>query len=216
MIPYDPPQHYKDAFNCPLCGAYAAHRWATLCDDPQDQIGGGLATATCKHCDKYSIWHRQRMIYPTTGAAPLPNPDLPDDITADYEEARSISTLSPRGAAALLRLAIQKLCNHLCAEGKTLNDQIAFLVKQGLDPLLQKSLDSVRVIGNEAVHPGQIDLKDDEGTASTLFDLVNLVAERMITYPKRIEELYQRLPEDKRKAIDDRDTPKPGGGPTGS
>jgi hypothetical protein len=216
LIPYEPPGHNKEAFNCPLCGAYADHGWQALWNDPDDQRGGHLDVAVCRHCKKYSIWHRLRMIYPTSGAAPLPNPDLPDDIRADYEEARSISSLSPRGAAALLRLAMEKLCGHLNAKGRDLNAQIAFLVQQGLDPLIQQSLDSVRVVGNEAVHPGQIDLKDDEQTAATLFELVNLIAERMITYPKRIEEAYQRLPEDKRKAIDDRDRPKPQSGPSTS
>ena len=216
MIPYEPPGHDKEAFNCPLCGAYATHDWTRLWNDPNDQSGGHLVAAICAHCQKYSIWHRLRMIYPTSGAAPLPNPDLPDDIRADYEEARSIGSLSPRGAAALLRLAMEKLCNHVCPKKQSLNDQIAFLVKQGLDPLIQESLDTVRVIGNEAVHPGQIDLKDDEETAARLFELVNIVAERMISHPKRIKDIYQRLPEGKRKAIEDRDTPKPGGGPTTS
>lgn len=207
MIPYEAPEHLKEAFNCPLCGAYASQQWVDLVQDPTESRGGRLQSCVCRRCKEYSIWHRRRMVYPTSGAAPFPNTDLPDEIQADYEEARSIASLSPRGAAALLRLAIEKLCNHLGAKGKDLNDQIAYLVKQGLDPMVQESLDSVRVIGNEAVHPGQIDLKDDEETAVSLFELVNLVADRTITYPKRAEEVYQRLPESKRKAIEERDRP---------
>lgn len=49
------------------------------------------------------------MHFPTSGSAPLPAPDLPEDIWGDYEEARQIVDASPRGACALLRRAIEKL-----------------------------------------------------------------------------------------------------------
>jgi hypothetical protein len=64
------------------------------------------------------------------------------------------------------------------------------------------------VIGNNAVHPGQIELRDDRATAEELFALVNLIAERMISQPKHIEAMYSRLPESKRKEIERRDAPK--------
>jgi hypothetical protein len=110
-----------------------------------------------------------------------------------------------RGAAALLRLAIQKLCKHLGEKGKNIDNDIGALVEKGLDGRIQKALDIVRVIGNNAVHPGQIDLRDDRATAEELFDLVNLIAETMINQPKHIEELYDRLPQGAREAIEKRD-----------
>jgi hypothetical protein len=91
------------------------------------------------------------------------------------------------------------------AHGKDINDDIANLVKKGLAPLVQKALDSVRVIGNEAVHPGKLDLKDDRDTATRLFKLVNIIAEQMISNPKHVDELYAKLPEAKREAIEKRD-----------
>jgi hypothetical protein len=145
------------------------------------------------------------MIYPIVGVAPLANPDLPPDIKSDYDEARSISSMSPRGAAALLRLAIQKICIYLGGQGKDLNSDIAALVKKGLPEKVQKSLDTVRVIGNEALHPGQMDLRDDAKTVSQLFGLVNLIADVMITQPKKIDQIFEGLPESKREAIRKRD-----------
>jgi hypothetical protein len=145
------------------------------------------------------------MIYPPYLRGPPPNEDMPEDTKRDYEEARAITATSPRGAAALLRLVIQKLCIHLGEKGKDLNVDIANLVKKGLPAVIQKSLDSVRVIGNEAVHPGQMDLKDDKDTVVSLFDLVNLIADVMITKPKKIEKIYQSLPESKREEINKRD-----------
>jgi hypothetical protein len=145
------------------------------------------------------------VLYPPLRVGIEPNVDLPPDILRDYDEARSILDASPRGAAALLRLAIQKLCAHLGEAGKNINDDIASLVKKGLDKRVQQALDIVRVVGNDAVHPGQIDLRDDRDAATKLFGLVNLIAEKMITEPKHVEALYGSLPEVKRQAIEKRD-----------
>lgn len=60
------------------------------------------------------------------------------------------------------------------------------------------------MIGNNAVHPGQIDLKDDNATALGLFVLLNLIIERNTAVPKRIETLYATLPETALEAIERR------------
>ena len=130
------------------------------------------------------------------------------DVRRDYEEAGTILDASPRGAAALLRLAVEKLCKGLGEPGRDLNADIASLVAKGLDQRVQQALDVVRVIGNNSVRPGQIDLRDDRATAETLFGLVNLICEKMITEPKHVDELYTKLPEAARQAIEKRDTRK--------
>ena len=53
--------------------------------------------------------------------------------------------------------------------------------------------------------PRQIDMKDDQATAMKLFGLVNLIADIMVTQPKRIDEMYAGLPEKDREAIERRD-----------
>ena len=112
----------------------------------------------------------------------------------------------------MLRLSIQKLCKFLGGKGKNIDDDIAALVKKGLDPRVQQALDVVRVVGNNAVHPGQLDLRDDHATAEKLFGLVNVIAEIMITQPKHIAELYGGLPPGALEAIARRDA-KPEGEP---
>ena len=107
----------------------------------------------CFHCQDIAIWIYDRLVWPQTGKAPLPNPDLPDDVRTDYEEASAILDLSPRGAAALLRLSIQKLCKHVGGKGDNVNDDIAFLMEKGLPVQVQQALDAIRVIGNNAIHP---------------------------------------------------------------
>ncbi len=164
-----------------------------------------LHLSKCFTCEEIAVWVYDRLLYPPQRIGPEPNEDLPEAVKTDYDEARSILNLSPRGAAALLRLCVEKLCTHLKAVGSTLDETIADLVKNGLNVRVQKSLDAVRVIGNEAVHPGQMDLKDDRDTAETLFKLVNLIAEKMISEPKRVDAVYGSLPPAKREAIERRD-----------
>ena len=154
----------------------------------------------------YSLWLNEKIIYPDSTGIQEPNNDLEDDIRDDYLEAASIVNKSPRGAVALLRLAIQKLCKQLGEDGRNINKDIASLVEKGLPATIQQALDIVRVIGNDAVHPGQIDLKDNQQVANKLFELINIIAHVMITQPKEISALYETLPEEKREAIKTRDS----------
>jgi len=209
IIPYTPPCFESDGFNCPFCHAYADQHWAfpnKLVKNINYGADENFGICRCNRCGRFSFWVNQEMVSPKALTSPPPNPDLPEDIKSDYEEARSILSGSPRGAAALLRLSIQKLCKHLGESGKNINDDISSLVNKGLSPKVQQALDIVRVVGNNAVHPGQIDLKDDTETANSLFGLINLIVDVMITQPKHVEELYKNVvPEPQREAIKKRD-----------
>ena len=169
-----------------------------------DLILQAFYISVCFHCDQPSVWHQQGLLYPTLGGLQPPSPDLLPEIQDDYIEAAGIANRSPRGAAALLRLCIQKLCIQLGLPGKNINDDIAALVKKGLPSKIQQeqALDVVRVAGNNAVHPGNLDMKDDIKTANKLFALVNLIAEVMISQPKHVEEMFNSLvPEGAKDAI---------------
>ena len=205
------PERSLDAFNCPNCHVYSRQFWYHLkASSGKDGFGTQFEdyrfmVSNCDRCDFPTIWLREQMLFPVTGGADPPNPDLPMDIKDDYEEARSIIAQSPRGAAALLRLAIQKLCMHFGQPGKNVNDDIKALVASGLPNKVQEALDSVRVIGNEAVHPGTLNLRDDRKTANMLFRLVNFIATKLISEPAEIDGMYAAIPEQKRRAIEDRD-----------
>jgi hypothetical protein len=148
------------------------------------------------------------MVFPDSTGVPPANEDMPDEIKHDYYEAASIVQKSPRGAAALVRLALQKLFIHIGQKGKNNNDDIASMVAAGLSRKLQQALDYLRVVGNESVHPGTLDLKDDYETAVQLFGVINIVVDELISREKHIDALYNQLPPEKRKAIEDRDKPK--------
>jgi len=200
---FESPELNKSAFTCPHCGAFAAMQWSDLIT----QRGGWkpFLIATCHRCQKDSLWINEEgyggqfMVFPDSSIAPLPNEDLPPECMKDYLEARAIVEKSPRGAAALLRLGV------LGGDGRNINDDIAHLVKNGLPVRVQQALDVVRVVGNNAVHPGEMNIDDQPKTALALFGLVNLIVDNQISQPKQVANLFTELPGGARDAIGKRD-----------
>jgi Domain of unknown function (DUF4145) len=209
----------QKSFLCPNCGVISEQTWSdsVSCNYIGQLPHGGhghtsfqfsnLNISKCTHCEKPNIWLGAKMVYPMTGNVEIANNDLPDDIKKDYNEAKDIVNISPRGSAALLRLAVQKLCIHLGEKGTNINDEIKSLVKKGLPQTMQQALDSVRVVGNNAVHPGTIDLNDNIEIAYALFGFVNIICEMLISQPKKVKEYYEKhIPENIRNGIEKRDS----------
>jgi hypothetical protein len=130
---------------------------------------------------------------------------MPDHVRAIYEEAQDVASISRKSAAALLRLALQVLIDELEPGPAKINDKIGRLVRRGLDEQVQQAMDVLRVVGNNAVHPGQIDLDAEDDLLPALFSLINLVIEQVIARPNRVAALYLTLPESARQAIQKRD-----------
>jgi hypothetical protein len=210
---YIAPRLRREAFHCPFCGVLARQAW-TATEYKSTTNPTRIWVARCFNCKKEAYWlaaragvisDRDRMVDPEGGNAPLPHPDMPDTCRDDYMEARSIVDRSPRAACALLRLALQQLMGALGEKGKDLNEDIASLVRKGLEPGVQEALDALRVIGKNVVHPGEIDLRDDRDTAVALFEVMNFIIEQRIARPRKLQALYRKLPERARAAIAPRD-----------
>jgi hypothetical protein len=207
---YIPPKALATKFTCPHCGAIAKQSWQARMQNlgqHPDNTRNVIRIGTCDHCGNFSLWHFDQMVFPDRGNAPPPNPDMPASVKSHYEEAAAVAAKSPRAAAGLLRLALQVLCKELGEAGENINVDIGSLVKKGLPATVQQSLDVVRVTGNHAVHPGQIDT-DDEQVVGALFALLNVVVEYMVALPKRVGALYTALPAGALDQIKKRDTPK--------
>lgn len=202
------PTPYGPSYTCPHCAVIAQQRWWSIAWDRENYGNSSqsniIRVGTCTHCANRTLWIGDTMYYPDTGNAQSPNPEMPENVKKIYLEAASIQLKSPRGATALLRLAIQLLCKELGESGTNINSDIGNLVKNGLPEIVQRSLDIVRVTGNDAVHPGQIDTDNIE-TCSQLFSLINIIVEYMIALPKKVSGLYSALPNDKIVAITNRD-----------
>jgi len=167
-----------------------------------------LMTAQCSHCIELSFWINEQLVFPRKITAPIAHEDMPKSVLEYYNEAREISNLSPRSAAALLRIAVKKLCEHLGENEPNLNRAIGNLHKKGLPKRVIRSLDIVRIVGNEGgAHEGQIDLtgEDNKEIVDKLFWLVNFIIEKTITEPMEVDREFSSLPENKKQGVEDRD-----------
>lgn len=218
---YEVPEYQKDAFTCPNCSAFSKHDWhSVLVNETYGQFTGSIGITTgghqevhnlylckCEHCGYISFWYKEKLIWPLNTGVEAPIEEMPDDIKELYKEASDIVELSPKGSCAILRLALQKLCNRLAGqdEKKKIDGAIKKLVEGGLPSTLQKAMDTVRIVGDEAVHPGEINFEDNKELAIAMFRLMNIIIERMIVEPKEIDDLYKLMPEEKLKGIENRD-----------
>lgn len=209
---YIEPKKELIRYTCPHCNTISQvekdfHRFQSDINHSLERkmIKNQLTIHKCQCCGKKIIWIDNDYVYPDI-VAEEPNPDMPEPVKQLYNEAGLIYNKSPRAACALLRLAIDRLCNELGETDRDINKNIGALVKRGLPQSIQQALDIVRVVGNKAVHPGQIAFDvDDKGTATMLMRLLNIIVERMITEPNEIDSLYQGLPESIKTSIENRD-----------
>jgi hypothetical protein len=170
----------------------------------------------CRACGNGSVWkqferkdnynYNLRLVDPILSNAPERAADMPEEVAKDYEEARLVFIQSPRAAAALLRLALQKLCKHLGEPGSHIDTDIRSLAKRPeFGERLIKAADTLRIAGNNAVHPGEMNEEDIDNITNGLFDLLNLIVHAGISQPKKWDAMYQGLPENPRLAAEKKD-----------
>ncbi len=209
------PGYKKQSFRCPHCGAFSAMQWRHLLVNPDEY--SPVSMSFCSACSRPGVWIGDDksatnplsvliggtgyLIYPSASTAPAAEEDMPDDIKIDFEEARLIFNHSPRASAALLRLCVQKLCQQLLGKKGDIHTQIGELVEKGLPSRVLKAFDTIRIFGNESVHPGTVNLNDTPEVALALFTLLNMTVRYCITEEKELEAVRALTPATKRRNI---------------
>lgn len=237
MAKYITPKYVEEAFNCPRCGVLVPHKWYSInsLNDQNEKptiselnlqserfrgfinnneryrLDWKLDLSICTYCKEYTIWENRNIIYPLESNLPKPHDDMFEDVKNIYEEALLVYKHSPRASAALLRLAIETMIPQLeeyKIKKSNLNTMIGELVKKDIPLYVQQGLDSIRIYGNEGIHPGEINLNEEQETVLFLFELINIMIEELITRRKKINSFYSKLPKGKTEAVTIRDNPK--------
>lgn len=164
---------------------------------------------TCHACEKHCLWIGGNLTYPaaTRGSdieVAEPTQDLPVEVAELYKESAALLPHSKRAAAALCRAALERLAKHLTQDlppSVKLDGRLVALAKRVSSPTLQ-ALNIIRQTGNTALH-GEKDgdasavifLDESDATiADVFFVAINALADELITRPRLMDELYQRLP----------------------
>ncbi|TNP20788.1 DUF4145 domain-containing protein [Bacillus tropicus] len=150
----------------------------------------------CTICSEYLIWKDNKIVYPNCHTIEDPHEDMPGEVKKLYSEAREVVNLSPRSACALLRLAVEKLLIEglKCPKDKSIYENIKLLNNQGkLSKPINDALHAVRLVGNAAVHPGEIKVDDKSKYAYQLFELLNYAVEELISRPARAEAFIKKI-----------------------
>ena len=142
------------------------------------------------------------LAYPTV-AGPSPERDMPEDAKKAYEEARAIVGVSPRGAGAILRLALEFLLLKLGVNPKSnLEAAIKELEDKGLRHDTARLLHTLRFRGNDATHPEvRTDGADTAEGVLMNMELLNMVTRELITEPRKRNEALATLTPDQRERI---------------
>jgi hypothetical protein len=207
-ITYYPPEYGKDEFNCAHCKVFAHQSWGGSLSSNLLNSSlplNFLTVSKCRHCYELSIWIEGSLVYPAQITVEDPNDDMPDEVKKLYRESAQILPISPRAAAALLRLGLQILLGAVGGDGKNINNDIKKIVASGVESETQKALDILRVFGNSGAHPGEIKLDEDPGLVHKMYGLMNYVTDRLITQKNQINELFEGLPEGIKNQIESRD-----------
>ena len=218
---YYPPEYRKKEFNCAHCKVFAHQTWISNLrgelvnvialnspNNPSEELSppGLFAASKCARCNKWSIWIEESLVYPVQIIVEDPNDDMPDEVKKLYRESAQVLSISPRAAAALLRLGLQILLGAVGGDGKNINDDIKKIVALGVELETQRALDILRVFGNSGAHPGEIKLDEDPGLVHKMYGLMNYVTDRLITWNNQINELFEGLPEGIKNQIESRDS----------
>jgi len=118
----------------------------------------------------------------------------PEDVGRLWIQAhRSLSDENYDAAAVMARSALQSAVRHQHAVGTSLKGQIQDLASRGiLPPLMQEWSDQVRILGNDAAHPGPGQAAPDPRDAKDIVQFLDFLLEYLYTLPHRIIEYRRR------------------------
>ena len=166
--------------------------------DVTDEISSDYRFSQCRNqaCNKIAIWVDQHLVYPKASLVEEPNKHMPKELKNIYQEESSILENSPRASAALLRHLLEKLLTKLGADDNRLVNRIKTILKEHASSTkLEKTLTIIHENGNAAPHKNpKINTEEMEriNYARTLFQLINLICEKVIEGTEKIQEMYRK------------------------
>ena len=213
----------KCIYVCPYCGCKQTYN-GNNCDN--NKIGYGKyfrngknnktdlevlhLQCTNQECKQITVVARDMVtneqfdLYPKCVYKHFPD-YVPSQIVEDYIEAVTIKNSSQKAAATLLRRCLQGMIRDFHnIKRNTLKEEIDAL-KDKINPLQWKAIDSLRRIGNIGAHMEKnvnliVDI--DEGEVDKLISLIELLIDKWYVARHDEQELYESITKDAAKKRD--------------
>ena len=150
--------------------------------DPDEPTGDFEGTPHCKPRTSKRV-----MLYPEAGNRPPPADGLDQRELDLYKEAAKIATISPRAAAALLRVLLEAFLKRQYGS----NDRLINLIEKSeqddnLPTSIKTGLEAIRIRGNATVHdPYGITSEEQENDLPMLFQAIDDLVDELHAKPKR-------------------------------
>ena len=116
-------------------------------------------------------------------------------VEEDFEEAAAILNKSPRGAAALMRICIQKLLPLLKDNGTDRSHYDSALMRKGLEVEIQQAMEVLQVLQSDSAQLTTFESQEDKEMAFRIIDSLTAILERRT--------LQNRDPEERVSEADD-------------
>lgn len=164
---------------CPTC--FAAILIAQ--DDEAARYGGS---------DDGELWADTRVLYPVNKRREL-GAAVPEPIRTAFGEARTCfdDARAYTACAIMCRKVLEGICDSHGAKRGSLAQRLKSLADQGvLDKRLYEWIDTLRVVGNEAVHDVSVTVSKED--AADLLELAEAVAEYLYTFKEKYDAFQSR------------------------
>lgn len=194
---------------CPFCKVYVTFSWT----DPREG-GGSLTNSLCYYFDNLKgIWviaecpsckncvllqgHESNytFILSKMFPSPLPSPvdeRIPEKIRKDLEEAKLCFSVGAINASVgMCRKSLQRTCKEKGATEKELYSQIDEIASKGIiSKDLKELAHSVRLIGNDGVHPNDEEVTKED--AEEILKLAEQLLDIVFVAPIKVKEIKER------------------------
>ena len=150
----------------------------------------------CINCGEFSLFIQDELVWPKPCGVPA-STYMPEQVKKPYDEAQKVLHDSPWAACILLRIALERLCDHLGGTGPTLYKRIESLNLNASEKVIWTA---IRKAGNASAHENAEFLSEyqerdtmNPNIAVTLSKFINLIVESHVASQAVAETIVKML-----------------------
>jgi hypothetical protein len=175
-----------------IFGEYKFHIYKCTACDGLNLLGGFVENSYGEKDDGGRLYPPGPHIVPPRHHWPDKTPPIPQKLTKIYEEIWHLKHQVPNAFGNQIRRCLEYICSDKKAEGKSLNEKLLFLHKEGYLPGAYKDISHIiRMIGNVGSHLTEREL--DYWDVELLDEFFRILVDYVYVIPAKLARMKQRL-----------------------